>query len=170
MTAPTLNGARVELRALAADDLDDLHCILGTPEVARWWNPHTRGELEEWLVDDGVSRWTIWVDGARAGKIQAYEEGGDEFMRAGIDLFLDPSLHGRGLGRECVAVVARWLFSERGHHRLVIDPALANERAIRCYESVGFRRIGVMRHYWFDHTTGDWVDGLLLDLLQDELT
>jgi aminoglycoside 6'-N-acetyltransferase len=32
---------------------------------------------------------------------------------------------------------------DRGHHRLVIDPAADNERAIRCYERVGFRRIGV---------------------------
>ena len=114
-------------------------------------------------------RWTIDVDGAVVGKIQAYEEGDTEFKRAGIDLFLHPAFHGRGLGRECVGLVARWLFDERGHHRVVIDPAAANERAIRCYEGVGFRRVGVMRSYWFDHTLGEWVDGVLLDLLRDEL-
>ena len=53
--------------------------------------------------------------------------------------------------------------------RIVIDPAAANERAIRCYEAVGFRRVGVMRSYWFDRTIGDWVDGLMLDLLGSEL-
>ena len=169
MKAPTLRGERVELRAIAVADLDELHRILATPDVARWWNPHTRAELEKWLAEDGVSRWTIRVDGEPAGKIQAYEEGGDEFRHAGIDLFLDPDLHGRGLGQECISLVARWLFRERGHHRLVIDPALANERAIRCYEAVGFRHVGVMRRYWYDHTLGDWVDGLLLDLLESEL-
>ena len=52
---------------------------------------------------------------------------------------------------------------------MIIDPALANTAAIRCYESVGFRRVGVMRRYWYDHVQEEWVDGLLLDLLADEL-
>lgn len=37
-------------------------------------------------------------------------------------------------------VLARHLFDERGHHRLVIDPAAANTRAIRAYERGGFSR------------------------------
>ena len=64
--------------------------------------------------------------------------------------------------------VARWLIDERGHHRLTIDPALANDPAIRAYEAVGFKRVGVLRRYWRD-PEGVWQDGLLLDLLADEL-
>jgi aminoglycoside 6'-N-acetyltransferase len=169
MQAPLLRGERLELRQLAEDDLDALHRIVGTPEVARWWNPHTRESLDGWLAEEDVIRWTIWLDGEPVGKIQAHEENEAEFRHAGIDLFLAPEHHGRGLGRESVQLVARWLIDERAHHRLVIDPALANERAIRCYEAVGFRRVGVMRRYWFDRTEDEWVDGLLLDLLADEL-
>jgi aminoglycoside 6'-N-acetyltransferase len=169
MTALTLRSERIELRAIEPADLDDLHRIVSTPEVAGWWNPHTREELADWLAEEHVIRWTIWIDGAVAGKIQASEENEPDFRHAGIDVFLDPAFHGRGLGRECVRIVAHWLLGERGHHRIVIDPAAANERAIRCYEAVGFRRVGVMRSYWFDRTIGDWVDGLLLDLLRSEL-
>ena len=57
----------------------------------------------------------------------------------------------------------RYLFEERGHHRLTIDPALANEGAIRCYEAVGFRRVGSSQYERTDD--GTWRDGLLLDLL-----
>ena len=64
--------------------------------------------------------------------------------------------------------LAGWLCREGGHHRLTIDPALDNERAIRCYEAVGFRRVGILRRYWRDQG-GVWRDGLLLDLLADEL-
>ena len=65
--------------------------------------------------------------------------------------------------------MARHLVDDLGHHRLVIDPAAHNERAIRCYEKVGFKRVGVQREYWLD-ADGVWRDGLLLDLLAEELT
>ena len=168
MTTPVLRGERIELRAIEPADLDELHRIVSTPEVERWWNPHAPAELERWLTEGDVFRWVVWLDGERVGMIQAHEEA-DDFEHAGIDLFLTPRVHGRGLGRESVRVVARWLFDERGHHRIVIDPAAANESAIRCYEAVGFLRVGVMRSYWFDRTVGAWADGLLLELLHDEL-
>lgn len=55
------------------------------------------------------------------------------------------------------------------HHRLTIDPAAANT-AIRSYRKVGFQPVGIMRAYGRDHRTGGWADGLLVDLLADELT
>jgi len=90
------------------------------------------------------------------------------YRHAGIDVFLDPAVHGRGLGREVVAVLAAHLVDDRRHRRLVIDPAVDNVRAIACYEAVGFRRVGVMRAYehWPDGTERD---GLLMDLLAAEL-
>ena len=98
----------------------------------------------------------------------SWENPDPEFRYANIDLFLDPRFHGRGLGRDAVRALARWLVDERGHHRLTIDPDLANERAIRAYEAAGFRRVGVLRRYWRG-PDGEWRDGLLLDLLAEEL-
>jgi len=61
-----------------------------------------------------------------------------------------------------------FLTDERGHHRVIIDPAVENERAIHVYEKVGFRRVGVMRRYE-RHSDGEWHDGLLMELLAEEL-
>ena len=58
---------------------------------------------------------------------------------------------------------------DRGHHRLIIDPAVANERAIATYASLGFKPVGVMRRYERG-PDGTWHDGLLMDLLADELS
>lgn len=58
---------------------------------------------------------------------------------------------------------------ERGHPRITIDPAVANERAIRAYERIGFRQVGVMRSYERG-ADGTWHDGLPMDLLAGELT
>ncbi len=68
-----------------------------------------------------------------------------------------------------VAALARYLVNDRGHHRLVIDPAADNEPAIRCYAAVGFRPVGIMRRYERDPDGVGWHDGLLMDLLAEEL-
>lgn len=85
-----------------------------------------------------------------------------------MDLFLTTRRQGEGLGPEALRLLARYLIEERGHHRIVIDPAAGNERAIKAYERVGFRPVGVMRQYERG-ADGTWHDGLLMDLLADEL-
>ena len=90
-------------------------------------------------------------------------------LAASIDIYLDPAVHGRGLGTDAVRTLARHLIVDRGHHRLVIDPAADNAAAIRFYSNVGFRPVGLMRRYERD-LDGTWHDGLLMDLLADELS
>lgn len=101
--------------------------------------------------------------------IQYGEEEEPDYRHASIDIFLDPAVHGRGLGRDAVATLARYLVHHRRHHRLVIDPAADNERAIHCYSAVGFQPVGIMRRYERDADGHGWHDGLLMDLLADEL-
>ena len=102
-----------------------------------------------------------------AGLIQFNEELEPRYRHAAVDLFLDPALHGHGLGTEAVRRVVRQLIDERGHHRVTIDPAVDNGAAIRTYEKVGFRRVGVMRRYERDADGPGWHDGLLMELVVD---
>jgi aminoglycoside 6'-N-acetyltransferase len=106
----------------------------------------------------------IDVGGTVAGAIQYDEVADPKYRSAGIDVFLGTAWHGRGLGREAIGVLARYLVEVRGHHRLTIDPTVGNERAIRCYEGAGFTRVGVMRQYERDND-GVWRDGLLMEML-----
>ena len=168
MTVPTLHGERVLLRPLAERDFERLVEIGAEPEVARWWPGITRADVAEKLEADDEVALTVERDGRVAGLIQFHEESEPDFRHAGIDIFLATECHGQGLGADAVRTLARHLVEERGHHRVTIDPAAANERAIRCYERVGFRRVGIMRRYWRD-SAGEWQDGLLLDLLAGEL-
>jgi aminoglycoside 6'-N-acetyltransferase len=82
-----------------------------------------------------------------------------------IDIFVDPALHGRGIGTEAIRRLAAHLIEERGHHRITIDPAAHNHQAIRAYEKAGFTPVGVMRAYERDMATGEWHDGLLMELV-----
>ena len=118
------------------------------------------------MADDPEStRMTIEVDGAIAGMIQYSEELEPKYRHASIDLFLDPLLHGRGLGTLAVREVVRILVEDRGHHRITIDPAVDNAAAIRAYGKVGFRPVGIMRCYERDADGKGWHDGLLMELL-----
>jgi aminoglycoside 6'-N-acetyltransferase len=168
--APTLRGRRVLLRPVAADDRDILAGILGEPGVARWWvhGPLDAAIAELFDVDAFTALLAIEVDGEVAGMLQFSEETEPDYRQAGIDLFVGTRWQGRGIGPEAIRLVARHLFGERGHHRITIDPAAANEQAIRAYEKVGFRRVGIMRQYERG-ADGTWHDGLLMDLLRDEL-
>jgi aminoglycoside 6'-N-acetyltransferase len=161
-----LRGARVVLRPARPDDLERLIEIRREPGVLMWWGNASEDEVrDEFIgVDDAL---VVEVDGEVAGGIQFAEEEDPMYRRAGIDIFLAQSHQGQGLGSEAIRVLARWLFDERGHHRLTIDPAVDNEAAIRAYERVGFRRVGVMRKYERG-PDGNWHDGLLMDLLRED--
>jgi len=73
------------------------------------------------------------------------------------------------MGTEAVRRLVRHLVEERGHHRVTIDPSVTNAAAIRAYEKAGFRPVGVMRSYERNPDGGGWRDGLLMDLLSNEL-
>jgi len=146
-------------------------CLTPRPAAEPWWGE--QGELawrRRFVQEaDDAHRYVIEEGGASIGFAQWYEEQDPEYRHAGMDLFLAPDAQGRGLGAEVARLLARWLIDVRGHHRLVIDPAAANERAIRCYASVGFRPIGIARQR--ERTPdGTWRDSLLMDLLAGELT
>ena len=165
---PVLRGERVVLRPAEERDTARFAAILSEASVARWFGgAEAVRHADEWARSAEGVVFAIEVDGEVAGAIQYWEETDPDYRHAGMDLFLGEAYQGRDLGPEALALLARHLF-ERGHHRLVIDPAVANERAVRAYERVGFRRVGVMRRYERD-PAGGWRDGLLMDLLPEEL-
>ena len=169
MTAPRLRGERVTLRPLDPADVPRLAEIAAEPEVAHWWLGLSEEDLVELAgPEEETVPFVVELDGETIGLAQVGEETEPDYRHANVDLFLTSARHGQGLGADTVRTLAHWLFEERDHHRITIDPAAANERAIRSYESVGFKRVGVMRQYERG-TDGDWHDGLLLDLLREDL-
>ena len=162
-----LTGPRVLLRPVRRDDLPRIAEILDEPEVARWWGHF---DVDELLGPEAEAEGlVIETDGHVIGFIQYDEETDPDYRHAGIDLFLSEERHGEGLGPEAITLLARHLFDELGHHRIVIDPAASNERAVRAYEKAGFRRVGLMRRYERG-ADGTWHDALLLELLEEDLS
>lgn len=166
-----LVDAELVVRPPRREDLDPLAAMWASPAVARWWVGIDRAAAAEQLFepDEDTVPLVIELAGEPVGYIQYYDFLDPEYRYAGIDLALHPGAHGRGVGPAAIRLLAGWLFAQ-GHHRLVIDPAAHNRRAVRAYEKVGFRPVGVMRRYWWDPTRGAWTDGVLMEMLADELT
>jgi aminoglycoside 6'-N-acetyltransferase len=165
-----LRGELVTLRTVTEADVGRLVSILQEPSLAaRWGHPSSDPETDvrrDFLGLD--TAFAIELDGEVVGAIGATEEPTPQYRNAGVDIFLTTERHNHGLGTDAVRTMARYLIEERGHHRLTIDPAADNAAAIRCYEKVGFRVVGVMRQYE-QGSDGTWHDGLFMELLAEVL-
>ena len=164
---PTLSANGVVLRPAGERDVDPLAAILAEPAVSRWWGERDADWVRRELVHDGQG-WVIVSNDAVVGWLAYWEETDPDYRHVALDIFLTTSLHGRGVARRALRLAIRH-FIERGHHRFTIDPALDNQRAIRAYEALGFKRVGVMRSYERG-PDGSWHEGLLMDLLAEEFS
>lgn len=158
---PTLRSDRLLLEPVLPEHAERLRMLRATPEVARWWDPPPAG----WPLNDepDLHKLTVLVDGEPAGYIQFWEEPDPDARHADVDIFLGRGAQGRGLGPEAMRTVIRYLVEDRGHHRITLGTSVENARAIRSYEKVGFRRVGVMRKAARTHRTGEWEDELLME-------
>ncbi len=168
MSVPVIRGDHVTLRPIAESDLDPLAAIIREPNVAAWWGESDEPErLRDNLRMDGDA-WAIETDGELAGWLGFTEETEPEYRSVGLGISLSERFQGKGIGPDALRAAIRWFATERGHHRFTIDPNASNERAIKAYAAVGFKPIGIMRRA--ELVDGEWTDGLLMDLLIEELT
>lgn len=161
---PVLRSERLTLRPACADDAGALAEILCDPDVRAWWGRYDAARVRSDLAE--VRSYAIEVDGTVGGWLHVHEEADPDWPSVAFDVVVGQRLRGRGYGREALRTAIRH-FAARGHHRFTLDPAVENERAIRAYEALGFRRVGVMRRYERG-PDGRWRDGLLMELIVEE--
>lgn len=176
MTAPTLVGERVVLRALRDDDAEarrshglvaDLERGYGAEVVD---SPMSEADAQAWLAylrtkpDDTL--WTIEV-GGRAVGVTFLHQIDDTDLRARFAIgFHDPSVVGHGLGREAALMVLDHAFDTLGLHKVDLLVLEFNTRAIASYESCGFVLDGRLRD---NCRLGDgWHDDLVMSVLAHE--
>mgnify|MGYP001055924019 FL=1 len=165
---PELEGRYVRLRPLRRADTRALLAVLADPSVSRWWGTYDAAKVERDFFDPAWAyTYLVEVDGATIGLVQFHEVPDPDYKHAGVDITLDGAHQNQGLGTEVLQVLIRYLIDGRGHHRITIDPAADNSRAIHTYEKVGFKPVGIMRRYERGDD-GRFHDGLLMDLLAEE--
>lgn len=164
---PTPLRGEVALRRGSRAELDDLAERLSADEEASPWLGTDPTATARWFHDEDVTAFIIEVGGRSAGVVTVEEELDPDYRYASIDIGMLAPWTGRGYGTDALRALIRWLIDERGHRRFTIDPAIGNARAIRAYEKVGFRAVGVLREAERG-SDGVWHDNLLMDLLARE--
>jgi aminoglycoside 6'-N-acetyltransferase len=161
----------VRLRPVADADVPELARIRATPEVHEHWRggEDMVAAVKKDLAEPDSTPYVIELEGRVVGWIQWQAEEEPDYRNASMDIYVDPAVHGRGVGTDALRALARHLIDDHGHHRIEIDPAVDNAVAIRCYTKVGFRPVGVMRQAERGND-GTWHDSLLMDLLAVDLT
>ncbi|RGE21077.1 GNAT family N-acetyltransferase [Leucobacter sp. wl10] len=160
--AAPIVGPCVTLRAPAEADRDPLLAILAEPEVAQWWVGYTPERVQQEFIEAPETTRIIEVGGECAGAMYVLRGDDPEYPTTVMHIFIGTGFRGRRIGEEALALAIREEFAE-GISRVTLDPNVGNEGAIRSYERLGFRRIGVLRDYQV-RPGGRLEDALFLDL------
>jgi len=77
---------------------------------------------------------------------------------------IDPELIGKGHGKNMIVEAVK-LAQSRGYRRMELTVATENARAIRVYESVGFRFEGILRDYSYLASENRYIDEQVMGLI-----
>ncbi|MGB4593376.1 MAG: GNAT family protein [Coriobacteriia bacterium] len=161
-----LRGTLVTLRPFAPADHDAVMTLLSHPDIVPWWGHYDDDRYRRDFLGEHIYVYVIEHADSFAGVIMFEEEDEPDYRHAAIDITVAGDLLEQGLGTDALRTLIAYLIDVRCHHRITIDPAVDNARAIHVYEKVGFRPVGVMRQA--ERGPEGWHDNLLMDLLAQE--
>ena len=62
-------------------------------------------------------------------------------------IFGEPTYWGKGIGTKFVKAAITYILSEIGAEAIAMDPKVNNERAIKCYEKCGFKKVKILKEH-----------------------
>ena len=152
------NDGKIDFKVMAEGDLPLLFAWVNQPAVAQWWadvgldlSTFQRRYLDK-FAGGFEFPFMVLVDKNPIGYIEYYVAnriGGGWWPDQpdgvyGIDVFIgDSEKLGKGYGSLFIRLFIDSLFVKPEIKKIIIDPAIDNHRAIRCYQKVGFQPVGV---------------------------
>jgi aminoglycoside 6'-N-acetyltransferase len=117
--------------------------------VRKKYEPRIRGECT-------VSPFIVELDDLPIGYMQHYpiqvhkqKDFGylENLVIYGIDQFIgNPNLFNKGYGTKMVSKFIDFIIKTTDVEIIILDPAISNERAIRCYEKCGFSKVKIINN------------------------
>lgn len=148
----TAVGAQVVLRELVREDVDEMAYWprFAEPEL-QWANLELRTprDRDAWYDRSRSNptrrRFTIWATDGRCVGTIGLRNLDYRFGEGTLGIIINAGDVGGGYGTDAVRTLVRHAFDRMGLRKVYLDVADGNDRARRCYERVGFVRIGQHR-------------------------
>ncbi|WEG15251.1 GNAT family N-acetyltransferase [Alkalihalophilus pseudofirmus] len=122
----------------------DVNAPFSFEQVKQKYEPRVQGEVN---VPPFIVEW----QGTPIGFMQYYKLAEDKYNEFGygrslkvygMDQFIgEPALFNKGIGTLMVSFFVRKIVKDTGADTVIVDPAISNVRAIKCYEKCGFRKV-----------------------------
>lgn len=153
VTGPTLQGERVRLRPMTADDAPHIARWAADPEFARnqWGRMRKQGpeagrEFITWFDKKGSRLFAIEHEDRVIGFANYRDHNeGDRGCEIGLGIG-EKDLWSKGLGRDALRTLLRHLYDDLGIERVRLHVIATNDRAIASYKACGFEVEGIERH------------------------
>lgn len=83
-----------------------------------------------------------------------------------IGIFIgDESKRGHGYGTDALKLLLKYAFSFQNMHSLHLEVFSFNQRAIQCYEKLGFQKVGTLHEAYF--LDGKYYDIIFMEILEN---
>jgi RimJ/RimL family protein N-acetyltransferase len=172
----TIQGTRIRLRAIERSDIPTFVRWLNDPEVVAdllLYQPISLAQEERWFEDylKDTDRHIFGIETANGHLIGnvALEDINWKDRSAELGIVIGEKDHwGQGYGTDAVRTLLRFAFQEMNLHRVSLRVFDDNARAIRCYETCGFRHEGRLRQAEF--SKGRYRDELMMGILSSEFS
>jgi len=144
-----ISDKKVNVRGIAPGELGLIKTLEKRCFSTNYFNEK---EIEEMYRNNRYSFWGVWYKGSIAGYLITHDSVDVyEVIKVGVD----DGYRGKGLGRRLIEKSFESIETD-----LMLEVRESNKSAIRLYEKLGFRKIGLRRGYYRD--TGE--DALILVL------
>jgi aminoglycoside 6'-N-acetyltransferase len=148
------------VRPLKVEDCHTLARWLSDPRILEFYegrdNPFDLQKVQDKFFDrdNNVERCIIEYDGEDIGYIQYYQLDKetselygyeDRETIYGTDQFIgEVEFWNKGIGQVLVKEMTEFLVNQKKANKVVMDPRIENERAIKCYEKNGFQKVKLL--------------------------
>lgn len=148
----------IAFKPLGKKDLPMFFSWVKKPHIAKWWKSDTYEKFVEKYrpkisAQNYVYPFIIYINEKPIGYIQYYladkaddgwwcKQQGQPVGTVGMDIIIGEEEYiGKGFGPIFIKKFIEKIFKETKVSKIIIDPDVKNEAAIRCYEKVGFVRV-----------------------------
>jgi RimJ/RimL family protein N-acetyltransferase len=171
----SLIGRRIYLRPFSKNDLSYIQKWSNDPEIRRLTGevtPMSQAEAEKFYKELRVDKDRVWF-------VIVLKRGNRVIGEAGLLRMFRPwrctdmsiivgekDVWGKGYGTEAGRLLLDYAFGRLGFHRVSVGVVGFNERALRFWEGLGFKKEGVQRDgYYCDNEYSDFI---MMSILENE--